>query len=400
MKILWHSNAPWVGSGYGKQTKLFTSRIKSLGHEVAVSAFWGLRGGVMDWPTPTGPMPVYPHAIDGHGNDCIIEHAAHFFGGDHQAGLTIFLTDIWVMHVAKLRKLNAAAWVPVDHEPAQPPTVKTLKDGRCIPIAMSRFGERMLVDEGLDPVYVPHGVETNVFAPSPMAEARAKLELPKDAFIVGMLAANQHGTRKNYAQAIRAFARFHESHPDSHLHLHSWVDVHHGGLDLQSLIIQEGIPHTAVSCCDQYRYEMGMFADPFVARTLSAMDVMLNPSAGEGFGVPIIEAQACGTPVIVTDWTSMPELVGSGHKVGGTPTYTSFQSWQKIADVDEIVHALEVEYAKTEAEALEDRKRAREFAVGYDADLVTRDYWVPALAEIEQRIAKRPRKKPRQRAAR
>ena len=28
---------------------------------------------------------------------------------------------------------------------------------------------------------------------------------------------------------------------------------------------------------------------------------------GEGFGIPIIEAQACSTPVIVTDFSSMPE---------------------------------------------------------------------------------------------
>ena len=33
---------------------------------------------------------------------------------------------------------------------------------------------------------------------------------------------------------------------------------------------------------------------------------------GEGFGVPIIEAQACGTPVITGDWTAMSEITRTG----------------------------------------------------------------------------------------
>jgi hypothetical protein len=31
---------------------------------------------------------------------------------------------------------------------------------------MSRFGEQMLKDEGLDPLYVPHGIDTNIYRPS------------------------------------------------------------------------------------------------------------------------------------------------------------------------------------------------------------------------------------------
>ncbi len=40
--------------------------------------------------------------------------------------------------------------------------------------------------------------------------------------------------------------------------------------------------------------------------------VVLLPSFYEGFGLPILEAQACGTPVITSDISSMPEVAGEG----------------------------------------------------------------------------------------
>jgi glycosyltransferase involved in cell wall biosynthesis len=62
---------------------------------------------------------------------------------------------------------------------------------------------------------------------------------------------------------------------------------------------------------DQYAYRLGAPAE-VMAATYSAMDVLLAPSHGEGFCVPLIEAQACGTPVIATDFSAQPELVGAG----------------------------------------------------------------------------------------
>lgn len=40
--------------------------------------------------------------------------------------------------------------------------------------------------------------------------------------------------------------------------------------------------------------------------------VFLFPSLSEGFGIPIIEAMACGTPVITSNLSAMPEVAGSG----------------------------------------------------------------------------------------
>ncbi len=42
----------------------------------------------------------------------------------------------------------------------------------------------------------------------------------------------------------------------------------------------------------------------------NAADLLLYPSFYEGFGLPILEAQACGTPVITSNLSSMPEIAG------------------------------------------------------------------------------------------
>ena len=58
MRILWSSNAPWAGTGYGNQTRTFVPRIKDLGHDMAVLAFYGLEGAQINWQG----IPIYPRA--------------------------------------------------------------------------------------------------------------------------------------------------------------------------------------------------------------------------------------------------------------------------------------------------------------------------------------------------
>ena len=43
----------------------------------------------------------------------------------------------------------------------------------------------------------------------------------------------------------------------------------------------------------------------------NSAEVFLYPSVFEGFGIPVLEAMACGTPVIISDASSLPEVAGS-----------------------------------------------------------------------------------------
>jgi glycosyltransferase involved in cell wall biosynthesis len=54
----------------------------------------------------------------------------------------------------------------------------------------------------------------------------------------------------------------------------------------------------------------GSLGEEELIRLYNAADVLVLPSLYEGFGLPPLEAMACGTPVICADRTSLPEVVG------------------------------------------------------------------------------------------
>jgi glycosyltransferase involved in cell wall biosynthesis len=56
----------------------------------------------------------------------------------------------------------------------------------------------------------------------------------------------------------------------------------------------------------------------------SLCDAFIFPSFSEGFGWPVIEAQACGAPVIASDIEPMPEVSGGGALHANPKTAADF----------------------------------------------------------------------------
>lgn len=378
-KILWHSVAPWHPTGYGTQTALFTTRFAAAGHQMSLSTRHGLHGSPLEW----NDFTVYPG--DDHEGSRSIPALAKKLAAD----LIVVLQDVWVLDPEVFAPLNVACWVPVDHEPCPPKVALFFQTSGARPVAMSRFGERMLQEAGLDPLYVPHGINTKVFRPLTVDRAgmRKALGLDPDAFLVGMVGNNSGNmpSRKGFPEALRAFAEFQRNHPEAVLYLHTDVTGafagNHPGYDLRFLCYLFGIPPGSVAWVSQSALGLGEITDVQLAQVYGAMDVLLNPSYGEGFGIPIVEAQACGTPVIVSDWTAMTELCGAGWLVAGEPQMDyGHHAYFLHPFVSSIVAALEQAYEARGDQEI--RARAREFALGYDADVVMRDYWAPALETL------------------
>lgn len=393
MKILVHSNSPTAATGYGQQTGLLAPLLAEHGHDVAISAFYGIQGSVLRWAPPAGghAFNLYGCNVHPYGDDIVLAHARNHFGGDLRAGWVVGLIDAWVFNPDQFQEAHTAWWVPIDHEPCPPRVLDFLRRSGAVPIAMSRFGERMLQEAGLEPLYAPHAVDTDVFRPIPQDEARRHVGLRETGPIVGMVAANK-GTpsRKGYPQALLAFAAFLKRHPDAILYLHTEPTGALQGINIPLVAETLGIPDGAIRVCDQYRYATGAHSPEFMAHVYSAMDVLLNPSLGEGFGIPIVEAQACGTPVIVTDWTAMPELRGAGYLVEGDLTWSDQGAFWKTASVGAIEESLEHLFGLDDETRAAMRESAREFAVGYDHRRVFTEHWVPVLAELEQRMVPLP----------
>jgi hypothetical protein len=92
-------------------------------------------------------------------------------------------------------------------------------------------------------------------------------------------------------------------------------------------------------------------------------DVMALPTAGEGFGLPLLESLAAGTPVIATDYSACAEMVkGRGELIQVREFVTGEANIERaIADVDHLVELLNKLYENPDLRA-EYARKGREFA--------------------------------------
>jgi glycosyltransferase involved in cell wall biosynthesis len=377
--LLWHSNAG-IGpvrteTGYGLQSWLFVPRIRDLGYKITFNAPMSL----VTAPFEVDGVMLMGSSGDPLGNDSLPQRAA-------QHDLTITLCDLFGLFpcAPALAGRKIAHWMPVDCQPMGERDIATLRATGGVPIAMSRFGFEQIRREGFDPLYVPHGVDTSIFCPGDRAEFRAALGISPDTFVIGLVAVNKPDSRKGLDQQMQAFAAFHDRHPDSLLFMHV---PKKGGWDLEKIALNLGIlPWCAWP--EQHQITSQFITWQDMARWYRSLDVLSACSEAEGFGVPVLEAQACGTPVVTGNYSSTAELCGSGWLVEGQRHWTGgHEAWWVTPDVLAIYSGYEAAYATRGDPSI--REAAAAFARDYDVDTVAAEYWKPVLAEIEARHADR-----------
>jgi glycosyltransferase involved in cell wall biosynthesis len=126
-----------------------------------------------------------------------------------------------------------------------------------------------------------------------------------------------------------------------------------------------------------------------IAQMYSAADVQLLTSMGEGFGIPAVESQACGTPVIVSDFSAQTELVGAhGKAVPVQRVWDEYQaSFFGIPNVLAITAALQETYEDTKAGKV-DRAAVAAEMWRYDQTKLYEASWKPLIEFMTAR--KRP----------
>lgn len=382
--VLWASNT--VGNtGYGTQTQQVVHRLKRHGAQVALASNYGTEGHVGTWDG----LKVFPRGFDLHSNDII---PAHFHAwkaetGNRDDALLVTLYDVWVFSGPQWDQVpRIASWVPIDHMPVPPGVEAWLRRDNVTPIAMSQFGASMIERAGIECRYVPHAIE-KVFKPtatfstaSETMTGRQFMDVPEDAYLIGCVSANK-GTlpnRKAFPEMFMAAAEVMRQHDDVWLYIHTEDRGAMGGIDLRELARATGVPMARLRFVDPYGFRLGI-PQELMAAIYTGMDVLLQTSMSEGFGIPTVEAQACGTPVIVTNFSAQPELVGDGWVVEGQPFWDPMQrGWMITPNVDQIAQALTEAYNRGQSRSV----KAIEFAQQYDADYVFDQYWLPTLAAL------------------
>ena len=154
----------------------------------------------------------------------------------------------------------------------------------------SRYVERKVMDRfGIQNVIVtPNGVNQACFTPD---ARQTRFDLPKSFILfVGSLQ-----PRKNIQALLQAWSRLNEEYPDL------WL-------------VMAGdrgpvFKHPNLTVVDRVHY-LGYVPENDLPGLYAKALLFVLPSLDEGFGLPALEAMACGTPVIVSDGGALPEVVG------------------------------------------------------------------------------------------
>ena len=216
--------------------------------------------------------------------------------------------------------------------------------------------------------------------------------------------------RKGFGDMAQALTVFMSRHPDAYLYVHSLTEGY-DGINLPFLFRVVNAPADRIRFGDQRAILKARISDEDMAAIYSSFDVLMATSRGEGFGLPVLEAQACGVPVIVSNWTAQPELIGdpwdfgsykaerrpSGWMVSITPDYDAKQgAFFGKPDIGEAILALEDAYARRGSSEMSQAAIAK--ASEYSADRVFAEHWRPILQEMENELGPQSRQQRRREA--
>ena len=178
---------------------------------------------------------------------------------------------------------------------------------------------------------VHHGVDER-FHPN-----LAKLDFLPERYLLFV------GNRDQYKDAevlFRAFSEIAKDFPDLHLLCVGGTGLTH---DEVTWLTEHGI---------RDRVSQRFLTDLDMASAYAHAELFVFPSRYEGFGIPALEAMACGTPALLADATSLPEVGG-----GAARYFRAGDASDLVTQVTEILDS------PAEQERLRDAgfKRAREF---------------------------------------
>jgi len=382
--ISFASNTPGMPTGYGQQGKQLVTRMLRHGLKVAALSNYGLEGAISTLEIDKKRIPHYPRGLKGYSDDVMPVWTNLFRKENPDLKHILFtLYDVWVYNNLKYDD-PIVSWVPVDHITLPPGVREFLKRDNVTPIAMAPHGQEILEQAEIQSTYIPHAIDTKIYKPTHDIEGtpvRKYMGVDEDAFLVGIVAANKANGqihRKAFAENLLAFAIHLKKHPDSYLYIHTEPSKAYGGFDLAVLLKMTGIPRENVLMPDPFVLRTG-YPETHMAGFYTAMDVLLSTSYGEGFGIPTIEAQACGTRVITSNFAASKDLASEDSwKIEGQPFWDEPQaSFFQIPSLNQIVEALGNAYYASK----EKSKTAIKFAKQFDADLVWKDKWLPFWKE-------------------
>ena len=353
MKILYLSDSPTIPTGYGKVGKDLLTGLRAKGHQIII-----LAGSINP-----GPFKAYPwngmvlYSVYNYANINDIR----FVLKEHKPDVMIINSDPrHLTHVFEIDNeiRNACPLVFYHLWDDQPfPKFNTIFYRSTDAIAAgSKFIYELLINNYKDtPIfYAPMGVNTEVFKILPEETvSNFKKEIFKNQpqlvdfkFIVGYVGRNI--LRKRILDLYRIFSKFAKDKKDVLLFLHSSPFDPEGTnlLYLRNTLY----PDLPVAVSEPRGQD-----DTFLTHLYNMFDISINIAYAEGFGLPLAESMACGTPCIAAETAGSGGIITEENGWLVKPKVISQFGSQQVPYIDQrfvsdedVLEALEEAYSNKE----------------------------------------------------
>ena len=358
-RVLVVSEAHYLHSGFGTYGNELLKRLaKTDKYELAEFASYGKYSSVnnLDWLFYAN-MPEDDEKAEGYDPNGAAQFGAWRFDRvclDFKPDIVLSYRDPWMdtfIKSAPVRPYFHWVWMPtVDSEPQKQEWVHTFSETDAL-FVYSEFGQRVLEKQATKNINIigcaSPGIDPNIYKPVLNKKAhKESFGLDPDCFIVGTVMRNQK--RKLFIELMKSFRIFLDNAPKelankTYLYLHTSYPEKNGW-DIADGIISTNLSGKVLMtyrCRQCGSFDLGFFEGPItkctkcgvfasqcpnvtfgleipdLVKIYNLFDLYVQYAICEGFGMPQVEAGACGVPVAATNYSAMEDTLHwlKGYKI-------------------------------------------------------------------------------------
>jgi glycosyltransferase involved in cell wall biosynthesis len=383
-KILFLSEAAYLNTGYAKYSKEVISRIYDTGkYDIAEFSIYGSptdprRSGIRWKNYANLPDASNEKQVSAYQSNNINQFGAWRFDRaclDFEPDIVFTIRDFWMdsfIYHSPFRRIFSWAWMPtVDASPQNQEWIDMFSDADYV-LTYSDWAKKLLESQGgstVNTVSTASPSAAPCFVPMNKQEIRNAFNIKQDVNIVGTVMRNQR--RKLFPALMKAFGKYLKESGSTNTFLYLHTSYPDAGWNLAELMHENEISSRVLMtyvCEKCHHIEPSFFRDAKkvcgkcgnytstpsnvgngvpdeeLAKIYNIFDLYIQCANSEGFGLPQVEAAACGIPIACTNYSAMEDLV---NKLEAYPidysTYKELETGcdRAVPDIDSIVKILD-----------------------------------------------------------
>ena len=233
-------------------------------------------------------------------------------------------------------------------------------------LTTSKFGKDVIENEtGIGCVHIPLGVDLDEFYVMPDNEVKILREKKSLEGKFRLINVCKNQARKNIPAFMEALKILHDEDERFVGYLHTNENRKgYSGYDIRGLIKRFGLEGVLELPEKKIQHDMAV-SDAILREEYNCSDAFVMTSVCEGFGLPLIESQACGLIPIGTNYSSIPELIGPyGETVDYQRYFAPMDQEVAIVNIFDLVGKIKKVFHQEDR--IKKKKECSEFAKGYD----------------------------------